>query len=170
MKALKVLIVLGSDSDLPAIESTRKTFEEFAVPHNVRIASAHRSPQHTAELLSTAAEQGYGVVIAAAGLAAHLAGVSAAHTLLPVIAIPLARGSLGGIDSLYASVMMPGGVPVATMAIGEPGAKNAALYAIRILALSNPALNEKLHAYAKRMTDSVLAKDSKLLATQVQVH
>ncbi|BBM89040.1 N5-carboxyaminoimidazole ribonucleotide mutase [Spirochaetota bacterium] len=162
----KVLIVLGSDSDLETIAVTRETLNEFDIAHEVRIASAHRSPDHTAALLRGAKQNGFAVVIAAAGLAAHLSGVCAAHTLLPVIAIPLDRSSLGGRDSLYASVMMPAGVPVAAVAIDKPGAKNAALLAVRILALSDQTLHAKLETYAANMTAAVLEKDKKLVAKQ----
>jgi 5-(carboxyamino)imidazole ribonucleotide mutase len=128
----------------------------------MHISSAHRSPKRTAELAGGAEGRGVQVVIAAAGMAAHLAGVVAAETTLPVIGVPIGGGSLNGIDALYAMVQMPGGIPVATMAIGKPGAKNAGLLAVQMLSLAEPKLRVQLKEYRRRMADEVAAKDEAL--------
>ena len=135
--APNVLIIMGSDSDLPVMEETVKVLKEFGVPFEMRVSSAHRSPKRTSELASGAAGRGVKVIIAAAGMAAHLAGVIAAETALPVIGVPIGGGALNGMDALYAMVQMPGGIPVATMAIGKAGAKNAAILAVQMLSLSD---------------------------------
>jgi 5-(carboxyamino)imidazole ribonucleotide mutase len=158
----KVLIVMGSDSDCPVLEETAKILEHFAIPYEMRIASAHRSPRKTADLVEGAADRGIKVIIAAAGLAAHLPGVVAAGTILPVIGVPMGGGPLNGVDALYSIVQMPGGIPVATTAIGRAGAKNAALLATQILALGDTALAGKLLAYREKMATDVEAKDRKL--------
>src|SRR5512136_585215 len=139
----QVLIVMGSDSDLSVMEEAGKVLAEFGVPYEIRISSAHRSPRATAALAAEAAGRGVRVIIAGAGMAAHLAGVMAAETVLPVIGVPMGGGALNGVDALYATVQMPGGVPVATMAIGKAGAKNAGILAVQILALGDPALTER---------------------------
>lgn len=157
-----VLIVMGSDSDLPIMEESAKILREFGVPYEMRISSAHRCPHRTAELASSAAGRGIKVIIAAAGMAAHLAGVVAAETILPVIGVPIGGGALNGVDALYAMVQMPGGIPVATMSIGKAGAKNAALHAVQILALANPELWEKMQAYRKTMASVVEQLDEEL--------
>jgi len=154
-----VLIIMGSDSDLPVMEEGAKVLAEFGVPFELRISSAHRSPQRTAGLAETAAERGIRVIIAGAGMAAHLAGVIAAGTCLPVIGVPMGGGALGGLDALYSTVQMPGGIPVATMAIGKVGAKNAGIFAVQILALGDPLLKERLGAFREKMSREVEEKD-----------
>ncbi len=144
-----VLIVLGSQSDLERIKAATETLEEFGVEYELVIASAHRNPKKVEQLSSEAKGKGVKVIIAAAGLAAHLPGVIAAYTTLPVIGLPLAAGALNGIDSLYSIVQMPPGVPVGCMAIN--GAKNAALYALQIIALSDAGLAEKLKIYKESL-------------------
>jgi 5-(carboxyamino)imidazole ribonucleotide mutase len=158
----QTLIVLGSDSDIPVMEETVKVLRDFGVPYEMRISSAHRSPQKTSTLVSGAAGRGIKVIIAAAGVAAHLAGVIAAETILPVVAVPMQGGALNGLDALYSMVQMPGGIPVATMAIGKAGAKNAALFAVQILALADPTLSDQLRAYKERLASEVEAKDEAL--------
>ncbi|MEZ4598699.1 MAG: 5-(carboxyamino)imidazole ribonucleotide mutase [Syntrophotaleaceae bacterium] len=158
----KVLIVMGSDSDLPILEETAALLKQLDVPYEMRIASAHRTPRKTAELVEGAADRGIQVIIAAAGLAAHLPGVVAAGTILPVIGVPMGGGPLNGVDALYSIVQMPGGIPVATTAIGKAGAKNAALLAAQILALGDSALRQKLIAYREKMAEEVEEKDRKL--------
>ncbi len=156
----KIAIIMGSDSDLPVLESAIKTLQQFDVPMEVRVLSAHRTPIEAAEFARTARENGFGAIIAAAGKAAHLAGAMAAGTTLPVIGIPVKSSTLDGLDALLATVQMPSGMPVATVAID--GAANAALLAIQILAVSDEALAEKLAAYRKEASDKVLAKDKKI--------
>lgn len=158
----KVLIIMGSDSDLSVMEETAKVLDEFGVPWEMRISSAHRSPRRTGELAAGAASRGVKVIIAAAGMAAHLAGVIAAETTLPVIGVPIGGGALSGVDALYAMVQMPGGIPVATMSIGKAGAKNAGILAVQILALGDEVLTERLVAYKKKLADEVAQKDSDL--------
>lgn len=158
----KVLILMGSDSDLPVMQEAAKILNEFGVGFDMHVASAHRTPKKTAELASGAIGRGIKVIIAGAGMAAHLAGVVAAETVLPVIAVPLPGGALNGLDALYAMVQMPGGLPVATMAIGKAGAKNAGLLAIQMLALSDQTLNDSLLVYRKKMADEVEEKDRSL--------
>jgi 5-(carboxyamino)imidazole ribonucleotide mutase len=148
-------ILMGSKSDWETMQSTAKLLEEFSVPHEANVASAHRSPQSVTDYVTTAEKRGLEVIIAAAGLAAHLPGVVAAQTLLPVLGVPMHGNALGGLDALLSMVQMPGGVPVGTLAIGSHGAKNAALLAIRILANSRPELREKLAAYHKKMAEQV---------------
>jgi 5-(carboxyamino)imidazole ribonucleotide mutase len=156
------LIVMGSDSDLPTMQEAAKILTAFGVPFEMRISSAHRSPQRTAQLARDAAGRGVQLIIAAAGMAAHLAGVIAAETTLPVIGVPMGGGALSGMDALYATVQMPGGIPVATMAIGKAGAKNAGLFAVQILSLSNQALHVKFVAYRREMAAEVERKDAAL--------
>src|SRR5512140_3388746 len=158
----EVLILMGRDSDLPIMEEAAKILKEFGVGFEMHISSAHRSPGRTSELASGAASRGVKVIIAGAGLAAHLAGVVAAETTLPVIAVPLPGGALNGIDALYAMVQMPGGIPVATMAIGKAGAKNAGLLAVQMLSLADTGLRDKLKAYSQVMAAEVAAKDEDL--------
>lgn len=166
MQSPKVLIVMGSDSDIPVMEEGAKILAEFGVPCEMRISSAHRAPRKTAELASGAAGRGVEVIIAGAGMAAHLAGVVAAETTLPVIGVPIGGGALNGVDALYAMVQMPGGIPVATMAIGKAGAKNAALLAVQILALHDPGLAAKLSDHRRRMAEDVEGKDAELRVRQ----
>src|SRR6267378_2331710 len=142
-----VAILMGSKSDWQTMEHAAKTLEELGVPHEVRVLSAHRTPDHLFEYAGAAEERGLEVIIAAAGGAAHLAGVTAAKTILPVLGVPMESASLKGLDSLLSTVQMPGGIPVGTLAIGKPGAKNAALLAIAILARKRPELREKLHRF-----------------------
>ena len=158
----EVLILMGSDSDLPIMEESAAILKEFGIGFEMHISSAHRSPRRTAELAADAAARGIKVIIAGAGMAAHLAGVVAAETVLPVIAVPLPGGALNGIDALYAMVQMPGGIPVATMAIGKAGAKNAGLFAVQILSAAEPKLVEKLQQYRQQMAAEVSGKDEAL--------
>ena len=158
----KVLIIMGSDSDLPVMEEAEKVLKEFGISYTITVASAHRSPKRTVRLTIEAEKKGIGVIIAGAGSAAHLAGVIAAHTTLPVIGVPIASSPLKGIDALFSTVQMPPGIPVATMAIGEAGAKNAAIFAAQILKAKNPALARKLRAYKIKMAKEVLKKAKKL--------
>jgi 5-(carboxyamino)imidazole ribonucleotide mutase len=142
-----VAVIMGSKSDWDTMRHADETLTEFAITHECRVISAHRTPQLASEFASTAAARGLEVIIAAAGGAAHLAGVLAAHTTLPVLGVPMKSDALNGIDSLLATVQMPAGIPVGTLAIGKPGAINAALFAIAILANSRPDLREKLENF-----------------------
>lgn len=162
MMNVPVLILIGSDSDLPVMEEAVTILEEFGVPFEIHVASAHRSPGKTHALAAGAAARGVKVIIAAAGMAAHLAGVVAAATTLPVIGVPMPGGALNGLDALYAMVQMPGGIPVATMAIGKAGAKNAALFAIQLLALTDDRLADLLAEHRRRMADDVEERDATL--------
>jgi 5-(carboxyamino)imidazole ribonucleotide mutase len=158
----QVLIVMGSDSDLPVMDEAANILTDFGIASEMRISSAHRAPRKTAALAAGAAERGISIIIAGAGMAAHLAGVIAAETTLPVIGVPIGGGALNGIDALYAMVQMPGGIPVATMSIGKAGAKNAGLMAVQILALGDRDLAEKLVAYRQRLAQEVEEKDASL--------
>ena len=160
-----VLIVMGSDSDLPTMQEAADILSKFGVPFEIRISSAHRCPQKTADLASGAAGRGIRVIIAGAGMAAHLAGVIAADTTLPVIGVPMPGGALNGVDALYSTVQMPGGIPVATMAIGKAGAKNAGIFAVQVLALGNPELSKSLIEYRRQMAQEVELKDAALQQT-----
>lgn len=153
-------IIMGSDSDMPIMEDAIKILNEFNIGHEVKILSAHRTPEQHAEYSKTAYDRGFRVIIAAAGGAAHLPGVTAAHTTLPVIGVPIKGKSLEGMDSLLSIVQMPPGVPVATVAIN--GAKNAALLALEILSLSDDMILAKLKSYKKKMEAESLAKNEKL--------
>ena len=155
-----VLIVIGSDSDLKVMNATVKLLADFEVPYKIRISSAHRVPHKTAELAQQAETKGFEVIIAAAGMAAHLPGVIGAFTILPVIGVPIKSGALAGVDALHAIVQMPPGIPVATVAID--GAKNAAILACQILGIKYPKIREKLHKYKAQMAEEVEAKDNKL--------
>ena len=159
----KAALILGSDSDLKACEGAMDTLREFAIPFETHILSAHRTPEEAAAFASSARENGFGVLLAAAGMAAHLAGALAARTTLPVIGIPMGGGAFGGLDALLSTVQMPSGIPVATVAID--GAQNAALLAAQILALSDGALGEKLKALRASAREKVLEKD-KLISQQ----
>ena len=154
----KVLIVMGSDSDLPVVEETGRILETLGIPYEMTIASAHRTPDLVRRLSSEAEKKGVQVIIAAAGGAAHLAGVVASHTLLPVIGIPISSSPLQGFDALLSTVQMPPGVPVATMAVGKAGAKNAALFAAQIIARSDTQIARKLATHRKRMVLEVEKK------------
>lgn len=153
----QVCIVMGSKSDLPTMEKATEMLKEFDVPYEVRVLSAHRTPNETLELSEEAKDRGIKVFIAGAGGAAHLAGVIASSTTLPVIGVPIQTSALGGMDSLLSIVQMPGGIPVATTAIGNAGAKNAAILAVQMMALSDDALAEKLVAFKKKQAENVLA-------------
>jgi 5-(carboxyamino)imidazole ribonucleotide mutase len=157
-------IVMGSTSDWETMKNAAKTLEEFGVAYEAKAMSAHRSPQLVAEWASGAAQRGMKVIIAAAGGAAHLAGVVAAHSDLPVLGIPLDNPPLGGLDALLATVQMPGGVPVATFGAGAGGPVNAALFAARVLALSDPALATRLEKARAAQREKVLEKDAALQA------
>ncbi len=148
-------IVMGSASDWDTMKAAAKMLEEFGVPYEAKAMSAHRTPQLVAEWASGAAKRGVKAIIAGAGGAAHLAGVVAAHTTLPVLGVPMPSKHLKGLDSLLSTVQMPKGIPVATFAIGEAGAANAALYAVAILALSDPSLQKKLAEFRARQTEAV---------------
>lgn len=158
----KVLIMMGSDSDLPVMQEAADILVKFGVPCEMRISSAHRSPVRTMALASEAAGRGIRIIIAGAGMAAHLAGVVAAKTTLPVIGVPTPGGALNGVDALYSTVQMPAGIPVATMAIGKAGAKNAGIFAVQILALTDTRLEEALGAYRREMDREVEQKDAAL--------
>jgi len=155
-----IAVILGSDSDLPIMSDALKTIEEFNVPYEITFSSAHRSPQLTIKNVEKYHKSGVKVIIAAAGLAAHLAGIIAAHFPLPVIGVPLKSGALNGVDALYSVVQMPPGIPVAT--VGIDGAKNAALLAIQILATTDKKLEKKIIEYKKGLSDGVLKKSIKL--------
>ena len=161
---MKVAIIMGSNSDWPILEPAEKTLKEFGVEVEVVVASAHRTPDQVHEFAVGARDRGVEAIIAAAGLAAHLGGVIAAYTTLPVIGIPISGGPLKGMDALLSFVQMPSGVPVATMAID--GAKNAAIFAVEILAVAHPELVEKLAAYRVKMREEVAAKAAKLAAVR----
>jgi len=154
---------MGSDSDLPVMEEAVKLLGHFQVPFEVMLASAHRSPERTTTFAKGAADRGIQVIIVGAGVAAHLPGVIASQTLLPVIGVPIEGSPLGGLDALLSIVQMPGGIPVATMAIGKAGARNAALMAVRILALQDEVLRQKLVAYVENMAREIERKQEDLL-------
>jgi 5-(carboxyamino)imidazole ribonucleotide mutase len=151
-----VAVIMGSKSDWETMRVASDTLKEFGVPHESRVLSAHRSPEATAEFASQAEKRGLEVIIAAAGGAAHLAGVIAAHSVVPVLGVPMESQSLKGLDSLLSTVQMPGGIPVGTLAIGKPGARNAALLAIAILANKRPELREKLHRFRADQKQKVI--------------
>jgi 5-(carboxyamino)imidazole ribonucleotide mutase len=150
-----VAVIMGSKSDWETMRHADETLTEFGVAHECHVMSAHRTPQLASEFSSTAASRGLEVIIAAAGGAAHLAGVMAAHTILPVLGVPMKSDALNGIDSLLATVQMPAGIPVGTLAIGKPGAINAALFAIAILANSRPELRTRLTEYRARQEEQI---------------
>ena len=156
----KVAVIMGSDSDLPVVADAIKKLKEFEIPFEVKVLSAHRTPAQAEQFASTAAENGFGVIIAAAGKAAHLGGVIAAYTTLPVIGLPIKSSTLDGLDSLLSIVQMPSGIPLATVAIN--GAANAAILAAQILALSENTLAEKLAAYKRKMAEDVMKKNDKI--------
>jgi 5-(carboxyamino)imidazole ribonucleotide mutase len=161
-----VSIVMGSDSDLEIMRETGKALDEFGIVYEMDVTSAHRSPARTSEYASKAAGRGIRVIIAGAGGAAHLAGVIAAHTSLPVIGVPIPSTSLQGLDSLLAIVQMPAGIPVATVAIGKPGATNAGILAAQIIAGSNAELAKKLASYKEKLARGVEEKSRKLKQSQ----
>ena len=157
-------ILMGSDSDLPVMEEAAKILKDFGIPFEMTISSAHRTPKRTSEYAKSAEGRGIRVIIAGAGSAAHLAGFIAAETTLPVIGVPIDSSPLNGLDSLLSTVQMPGGVPVASMAIGKAGAKNAGIFAAQILSVSDPKLREALKAHREEMARQVEAKADKLKA------
>lgn len=164
MSPALVAIVMGSDSDLPTMTNAEDALKDFGISCEVHVMSAHRSPEVVSRFASEAATKGFRVIIAGAGGAAHLAGVVAAHTTLPVIGVPMESSSLNGLDSLLSTVQMPSGIPVATVAVGKAGAKNAGILAAQILALSDKALAEKVAAFKKKLSDDVRSKNEKLQA------
>ena len=153
---------MGSDSDLEIMSETAAVLKEFGIPFEMTIASAHRSPKRAARFASSALKRGIKVIIAGAGHAAHLAGAMAAHTRLPVIGVPIDSSALQGFDALLSTAQMPPGVPVATMAIGKPGARNAGILAVQILALADPGIGKKLEKYKQKMALQVSQKARKL--------
>lgn len=158
----KAAVIMGSNSDFPVVKSALSELKKYGVEFECRVMSAHRTPAEAAEFASNARDNGFGVIICAAGMAAHLAGVVAGHTTLPVIGIPMKSAALEGMDALLATVMMPPGVPVAT--VGINGAKNAAVLAVQMLAVSDEELAEKLLAEKNKMAESVREKDAELQA------
>lgn len=167
MAIRKVAVIMGSDSDLPVVKGAIDKLKAFDIPVEVHVMSAHRTPAAAAAFASGAKENGFGVIIAAAGKAAHLAGVLAAHTTLPVIGIPIKSSTLDGLDALLATVQMPSGIPVATVAID--GAENAAILAAQMLALSDESLAQQLSQMKQEMEQKVLEKDRKLQQTVAQM-
>lgn len=155
----KVAVIMGSDSDFPIVKDAVKELKAYGVPFEAHVMSAHRTPELASEFAAKAKENGFGVIICAAGMAAHLAGVIAGHTTLPVIGIPI-KSAFDGLDALLATVQMPSGIPVATVAVN--GAKNAAILAIQMLALSDDTLADKLAESKKKMIDGVMEKDKNL--------
>jgi phosphoribosylaminoimidazole carboxylase PurE protein len=165
MSKVLVSIVMGSDSDLDIMREAAKSLDEFGIGYEIDVTSAHRSPDRTTEYAKKAADRGIRVIIAGAGGAAHLAGVIAAHTTLPVIGVPIPSTSLNGMDSLLATVQMPAGIPVATVAIGKPGATNAGILAAQILGLSTAGIAKKLEGHKEKLANSVDEKSRKLKIT-----
>ena len=159
---VSVCILMGSDSDLEVIKEAARVLDEFGVAYEMDVTSAHRSPERTRRIVTDAPARGVRVFIVGAGAAAHLAGVVAAETTLPVIGVPLDASALRGVDALYATVQMPAGIPVATMAIGKAGATNAALFAVEILALSDPGLQGKLQDHKRKLAEGVERKSASL--------
>lgn len=160
-----VSIVMGSDSDLEIMKEAGKSLDDFGVAYEIDVTSAHRSPDRTAEYARNAADRGIKVIIAGAGGAAHLAGVIAAHTTLPVIGVPIPATSLNGMDSLLATVQMPAGIPVATVAIGKPGATNAGILAAQMIALADAGVAKKMTAHKEKLAKGVEEKSKKLKAS-----
>jgi len=156
----KIGILMGSKNDLPVVKPALKTLKKFGVEYEIHVLSAHRTPEAAATFSAKARENGFGAIIGAAGKAAHLSGVLAAHTTLPIIGLPVKSSTLDGLDALLATVQMPSGIPVATVAID--GAENAALLAVQILSVADKALEEKLDAFKKEMNDKILAADNEL--------
>ena len=162
IEPVRVGIIMGSDSDLETMKQAAEVLAEFGIGSEMRVLSAHRTPDETAEYARRAERRGLGVIIAGAGGAAHLPGVVAAHTTLPVIGVPILTKSLGGVDSLYSIVQMPPGVPVATVGIGA--GRNAGILAAQILSSGDPPLRERLAAFKKRLAEESIAKNERLLA------
>jgi 5-(carboxyamino)imidazole ribonucleotide mutase len=165
MSKPQVSSVMGSDSDLDIMREAGKALEEFGIQYEIDVTSAHRSPDRTADYARKVAGRGIKVIIAGAGGAAHLAGVIAAHTTLPVIGVPIPSTSLNGMDSLLATVQMPAGIPVATVAIGKPGATNAGILAAQIIGLASAAVDKKLTAHKEKLANGVEEKSKKLKLT-----
>jgi len=163
----KVAVIMGSDSDFPVVSAAVKKLKSFEIPVEVHVLSAHRTPAEAAEFAKNAKSNGFGVIIAAAGMAAHLAGVLASYTTLPVIGIPMKSSALEGLDALLATVQMPGGVPVATVAVN--GAENAAVLAAQILAVNHEELSKKLEQMKRQMREKVAAKDAAVRAQAEQL-
>jgi phosphoribosylaminoimidazole carboxylase PurE protein len=159
MKNIQVAIMMGSKSDLPIMEKTAKILEDFKVDYEMKVLSAHRTPKETAEYAASLREKGVRVVICGAGASAALSGVVAAHTTLPVIGVPIDATPLNGMDALLSTVQMPPGVPVGAVAIGEPGAKNAALLALRILSVSDQEIDTKLEKFREEQKEKILGID-----------
>jgi phosphoribosylaminoimidazole carboxylase PurE protein len=159
---MKVAVLMGSKSDLTVMEESAATLKQFGLDCEMRIMSAHRTPEEVLIFSKEAKANGFSIIIAGAGMAAHLAGVIASHTSLPVIGVPIASSSLAGLDALLAMVQMPPGVPVATMGIGKAGAKNAALLAVEILALNDEALRKRLAQYRSDIRKTVLEEDDSI--------
>jgi phosphoribosylaminoimidazole carboxylase PurE protein len=164
MDSIKVLILMGSESDLPTVRKAAEVFARFGVSYEMHVSSAHRSPEKTLALVKGAAGRGVRLLICAAGKAAHLAGVSAAHTTLPVLGLPMETGVAGGLDSLLSTVQMPAGTPVGCFGTGNAGATNAALFAVQVLALGDPQLAAAFEADRKRMADDVEEQDRRINA------
>ncbi|MBR7139213.1 MAG: 5-(carboxyamino)imidazole ribonucleotide mutase [Lentisphaeria bacterium] len=162
MNNTPVAIVMGSKSDLDIVQGAFDILDKFGVKFTARVLSAHRTPAEAAEFAATAEEKGFKVIICAAGMAAHLGGVIAAHTVLPVVGIPVASAPFNGMDALFSIVQMPPGIPVAAVTAGKAGGKNAALYALSILALTDAGIAEKLHLFRKEQQAQVLAADAEL--------
>jgi phosphoribosylamine--glycine ligase len=158
----QVLIVMGSDSDLPVMEGAEEMLRKLQIPYEITVASAHRTPERAAKLASQAEEKGIEAIIAGAGMAAHLAGVLAAHTIVPVIGVPIDSSPLSGLDALLSTVQMPPGVPVAAMAIGRAGARNAAIFSAQIIARKDPKVARRLRNLRKRLSEEVVTKSKKL--------
>ena len=164
MKKPDVAIVMGSDSDWPIVKRAAETLDEFGVPYEVRVMSAHRTPELASKYAAGAARRGIKIIIAAAGGAAHLAGVLAGHTSLPVLGIPIKGGALNGVDSLLATLQMPSGIPVPTVTLGSAGPVNAALFAVQVLALSRSGLRKKLSQHKQAMKRKVAKGNARVQA------
>jgi phosphoribosylamine--glycine ligase len=158
----RVLILMGSDSDLPVMREAAVMLEKFGIPYDITVASAHRTPERTFKVVKAAEKKGVEVIIAGAGMAAHLPGVVASHTILPVIGVPLEASPLGALDALLSIVQMPPGIPVATVSIGKAGARNAGILAVQIMAVKEPGLARKLLAHRKEMAEEVEKKAERL--------
>ena len=162
MKSISVLILMGSDSDAPVMQAAADVLDEFRIPWEMTVASAHRSPERVMRLVADAPARGVKAFIVGAGAAAHLAGVVAAHTTMPVIGVPIDSSALKGLDALLSTVQMPPGVPVATVSIGKPGATNAGVLAAQILAVGDPTLAERMVAYKQKLAEKVEAAAARL--------
>jgi phosphoribosylaminoimidazole carboxylase PurE protein len=158
----RVLVVMGSDSDLPVMDETARMLDSFGIPYHMTIASAHRTPERTMKIVKDGQKNGIEVIIAGAGMAAHLPGVIASHTILPVIGVPIEASPLNGMDALLSIVQMPPGIPVATLAVGKAGAKNAGILAAQIMAGKDPKMAQKLLAHRKMMAAELKEKADRL--------